>query len=237
MKKALLTLLVAAMLMVGVSTTSAAAYTYTAGDRLNSGEQLSGDGWLGDDLANWIIGNGAGAVEYIRNNNGGDGTITRQNDGDFSYTIDAATTSFTLEVTGRMGAGFFQLGLIDSSGSQLVGMGADYNNTNNCFIIEGSRFYESGTSYTGDAVHTMRMEVDLLANGGNGSADLFYDNNLIIDDQALTLPDLTTATGLFLRNNTQYNGPESFTITTVPEPATMSLLALGGMAMLRRRKK
>ncbi|MBT7170536.1 MAG: PEP-CTERM sorting domain-containing protein [Phycisphaerales bacterium] len=37
--------------------------------------------------------------------------------------------------------------------------------------------------------------------------------------------------------STYFNVDENGTLTMVPEPATMSLLALGGMAMLKRRKR
>ncbi|NWK55776.1 PEP-CTERM sorting domain-containing protein [Verrucomicrobiaceae bacterium N1E253] len=242
MKKTSYTLyLFSVMLLGGGSLSAASTYTYDVSNVGPGNTLLSNDNWTGDDIANWKVGTFSGVGEYLRNSNDGDNTITRQNDANFSFTIDASTTSFSLETHGRFGVnGYFELGLVNSSGSLLVGLGADwYQQNRKCIILEGGRNYETGTSYPNnlDGVHAMKLDVDLLANSGNGSADLYFDGNLIIDDMALTLPDMTTATGLHFRSGTRYNGPGTIVITTIPEPSSTALLGIGGLALALRRRK
>ena len=216
----------------------AATYVYDLETEIGAtnGTLMSTDGWTGSDIGNWVVQDQNG-LKYARNQNDGDNAITRQNDAGFNYTIPSGTTNLTIEIEARTGSGFWQAGLANSSGALLLGIGSDFGGNNKYFIFEGSRFNESGTSATGDGIHTLRMEVDLLANSGNGSADLFYDNTLIIDDQALTLPDMTTASGLYIRDNTRFVGPGKFTIVTVPEPSSAALLGLAGIALISRRRR
>lgn len=216
---------------------TAATFVYDIGTEVGATSTLlSTDGWTGTDLDNWVVGSGGDEI-YARNQNDGDNTITRQNDVDFGYTIPTGTTSLTIEMTGRFGAGFWQAGIADISGNLLLGIGGDFNANNKYFIFEGSRFNESGTSATGDGSHTLRMEVNLLAGAGNGSASLFYDDTLILENQALTLPDLSTASGLYIRSSSRFVGPAKFTITAIPEPSSTALLGIAGLALILRRRK
>ena len=233
MKKTIIT---AAVLTVAMSIPLfAATSVYDIQDVGASGTKLSTDNWVGGDLDNWIVGTAFGDT-YARNNNGGDQTITRDNDAGFSYSIPAGTTFVSLEITGRFGAGFVQTGF-SSGGTAILGIGGGFNNNSKFFILDGgTRRYESGTSFTADSIKTIRMDFDLVA----GSADLILDPNgtptTLLDDQSIAA-SLGSADGLFIRSNSQYNGPATFTITVVPEPSSAALLGLGGLALILRRRK
>lgn len=58
----------------------------------------------------------------------------------------------------------------------------------------------------------------------------FIDDGLIVGDAGVTSLQISVLTGQ------GYNGADALRIDAVPEPATMALLALGGLVGLRRRK-
>ncbi|NWK57048.1 PEP-CTERM sorting domain-containing protein [Verrucomicrobiaceae bacterium N1E253] len=215
---------------------AASIYTYDMEANVGSaGTLLSSDGWIGGDLAGWQTGSFSGDL-YSRNTNDGDNTITRPNDAQFSFHIPAGSTFVRFEVTGRMGAGFFQLGLSQGS-STPVGFGADFNNNDKYFILDGStRHYESGNSYSSDSIKTVRLDLDLVA----GTADLILDpnggNTIVIDDRSVS-NSVTSADSLYIRNNTRYNGPSTITITVIPEPSSTALLGVGAFAVLMLRRR
>ena len=234
MKKTIIT---AAVFAAGIfAPLSAATTIYDIGTNVGAdGTLLSTDGWAGDDLSNWVVGTQAGTL-YARNQNDGDNTITRTNDGGFSYSIPSGTTSMSLEMTGRFGVSFFQAGL-STGGTMTLGIGGDFNNSNKFFILDGgTRRNESGTSYSGDTIKTVRLDFDLVA----GTADLILDPNgtptTLISGQSIAA-SLDTADGIFIRSGSRYTGPATFTITTVPEPSSAALLGLGGLALILRRRK
>jgi hypothetical protein len=69
----------------------------------------------------------------------------------------------------------------------------------------------------------------------------WYDGNLI--DNGIPITDITTLTGWTIQlghDEATGSGPEvawidNFSISVVPEPTSLALLALGGLALLRRR--
>jgi len=68
--------------------------------------------------------------------------------------------------------------------------------------------------------------VDMYINGGSPTDGNPDENTAILD-----------AVGLYNVGNGQVHAFDNLDVANVPEPATMSLLALGGLAVLRRRRK
>ncbi len=215
-----------------------AVSTYTiAGDVGNAGTLLSADGWANtNDL--WVSNSYSGGL-YARNNTGGDSSVTRANDAGFSYSIPAGTTSLRLDITSRSPS-FWQAGLAQGT-TQRLGIGYDFGNNDLFYIFDnGTRRSGTGT-FTGDVYRTVRLDFDMVAR----TADLILDPEgtptLLLDNQPLTIPNTTVeaTNALFFRSNSAFAGPTTLTITSVPEPSGLTLLALGGLAggtLVRRRR-
>ena len=216
---------------------------YDVGDEVGSaGTLMSTDGWTGDDLADWVVATFSADL-YARNNDAGDDTIRRANDAGFSYSIPANALQVSVEVKARVNGNFWQVGLLDGT-TNLLGVGGDFGGDDKYFILDQfNRIKEAGTSISGDAYHTLRVEYDMVAD----TADLILDGStLLIDDApmtALTPAELTGADGLFIRTNSQFVGPASITVSvtvpSVPEPSTLVLSVCGivGLALSQRRRR
>jgi len=92
----------------------------------------------------------------------------------------------------------------------------------------------------GVGVGVMLMDLDLDDDG------LFLDAHEMASSATVTLSwadvqaaglDLPGSHTITLRVRTSYAGPVYADTTVTPEPATLSLLALGGLALLRKRRK
>ncbi len=147
----------------------------------------------------------------------------------------------------------------EGSTSQEYGM-TEWDSGGGVFVEDGGQWYLTGVNYSvanyvedklgGNNYNrywtnpifseTGSSDDDFLSGGMYDATGLYFDNgaggwNLIpsgTDDQSKTwsfATDLTsTANAAWLTSNIDYSA--------VPEPATMSLLALGGMLLLRRRR-
>lgn len=225
------------LFLLGAATATADTFTYNVDDRLNGGDPLLDDGWIDPvDQANWIAASFSGEI-YTRNTNDGDNTITRQNDGDFTYSIPANATAVSLDLRIRKNSNFWQAGLVNGSGQLIMAAGGDFNNSDLFFIHDGgSRFNAVGTPIGDDTIANLRVDLDTVAQ----TASLFLDNTPILSNQAVTIPDFADGAGLLMRSNSRFVGVASFTITTtvVPEPHTFALVGAGlfGLLLVRRRR-
>lgn len=201
------------------------------------------DNWTGDDLDNWRTKDQSGLV-YLRNNNGGDDIITRNNDANFSFSIPSGTTSFSMQIDARIDT-FWEAGITASGGGPQLLIGGDFYNSDDFYInFDGTRYttdnnLASVAGNGGSNIATLRLDYNVAL----GTADLIYDPEgtaqLLIDDAALniTAPELLGYDQLYSRAGNQYAGAGTWTITLVPEPSTTALLGLGGLALILRRRK
>ena len=226
------------LLFLVVATTAVAdTFVYNVDDRLNGSDPLLNDGWVDPvDQANWIAGTFNGE-RYTRNNNGGDNTVTRQNDSDFTFFIPGNATEVSLDLRIRKNGNFWQAGIVNGSGQLIFGAGGHFNASGLFFIHDGgSRFNAVGTPIGGDALANLRVDLDTVAQ----TASLFLDDNPILTNQAVAVPNFADGAGLLMRSNSQFVGVASYTINTtaVPEPHSLALVGAGfiGLLMLRRRR-
>ena len=127
------------LVLLSLSSSHAATIIYNVNDRLSSGGALSGDGWTGQDLGNWVAGSYSGQI-YTRNANDGDNRIQRINDANFSYSFDGSTSQVSLESSVRLSSNFMESGFFSSTEGDVLGWGLDFSNSNQYFIIaNGSR--------------------------------------------------------------------------------------------------
>ena len=192
------------------------------------------------DQAGWAAWSYSGDL-YSRNTNDGDNTIVRQNDGSFSYSIPHDTEKVILTVRARTNSGnLFQMGFYDSvTSSPLFGLGSGYNSGSNqskYFIFDyGTRIFETGDSIVGDSMVTLELEIDMI----NSLATLSVDGTpLVSNHSSARIADIPDTSAIFIRTASRYTGAAEFSITTVPEPGTAGLFAIGllGLARAFRRK-
>lgn len=155
-------------------------------------------------------------------------------------------------IAGKDGAGNFHLAVIfetesvslDASSSLLLDVARlEGGVTARWLVRDGSTFYVSQSTVSGDTTFDnaagllteMWAEIDLAA-----GAD-FDQDAASYSTPTSALTDLT-AFGLHvdkdaLTSARHWVDIRKFQVDAVPEPATMSLLGLGGLAVLRRRRK
>ncbi len=99
-----------------------------------------------------------------------------------------------------------------------------------------------GNASTNTTVQKVILRMEVEEDGGGVGTDSYtfkYDLLGGAEMQTLTTYDSSfdnSRVGVFLKDNTSSDVYFN-TLEVAPEPATMSLLALGGIAMLKRRKK
>jgi len=241
-KKMITTVLVVS----SVSLTQAAIYTYDVSTEIGASGTLlttNQDNWTGDDEANWRAQDQSGTV-YLRNHNGGDNTLTRNNDANFGFTIDPSATMLSLTMTARIDT-FWQAGISNSANGKIIGIGGDFNNSNDFFSFVGARTSTDNNLATTAAgnIITLSLVLDLNAS----TYDLTYDpsgaNTVLQNDidysGSLSSADILGMNQLYTRSGNQFAGAATWTIetTVIPEPSSAALLGLGSLALVLRRRR
>ena len=200
------------------------------GETGNSGGGSSG-GAGGAAYSDWTVlqgGSGGGGSrgdhygsQYWRNGGGGGGGLLVSTTGDLTIT---ASGSIHADGANGVGAGDYSGGGGGGSGGYIaLRVAGDLLNQGTISAIGG----HGGTGYSLD--------------GGDGSGGMIYlDPTSLSNLGTITVAggnaDLLGAIGLDFGTTITGGGSVTGEIATIPEPATLSLLALGGLAMLRRRK-
>ena len=229
---------------------SAVIYGFTG---LTTGSALAGqDGWtsLGGNTGNTKVATGAG---WAVGNYLSSGSITtwnawgkqyRMNDGTWSYSIPAAATGLILEFDAQGGwtgsssrsQNLWGLG-VDGAWSLRFGGRAPTSGSGLFYGINNT----AGAGYAGAASH-FTLDVDLTANGGTGSAIMYVDTGggdvqkVSVADLGLTPGEWANWNSMYIEQN-RYCKMDTLTLTIIPEPATLSLVAMGALGMIARRKR
>ena len=176
------------------------------------------------------------------------GTVTRTNNANFTFSIPANATGIELLYSaqgGYSGSGRYTrrlFGLGNAAQPYRVRFG-DYGTT-------GTPYYYINTtsSATGitNANRDYKLVVDFTANAGAGAATMYY-NDYVAGWQLIKAGWTNIALGLtpgewaqWNRLYLEMNGSVriyNLRINVIPEPAAMSLLALGGVGIVLRRRR
>jgi hypothetical protein len=175
----------------------------------------------------------------------------RLNDANFAMTMSSSITQFSLSADVRIGAFNNEIrramfGLTVGSGSLLFGAGGDDTQGNKWLILGGNEtknFSNAVTTSASSVFGTVRLDVDLTANSGDGAASLYFDNVSISDLQNINL-NLKSLTGY--SDGSSFDGMaislgdfgrlDNLTLSYIPEPTAALLGSLGLLALLRRRR-
>ena len=198
-------------------------------------------------------GNYYGSTGVGPGSSGGDDLYERLNDSNFSYSIPSGATSVTLsllyqadDTMGILRCGLRYIAPASINSCQPVNMGWFGDNE---WGVRGPAGIITSTA-TGAAVLTATpqvfratLTVDMTPVGSNKLVDLVIENlsasgsETIFDDVVYDIGPVTNPAnwnGLYIRIADAK--ADDITISYVPEPASMALLGIGGLAMIRRRR-
>ena len=169
-----------------------------------------------------------------------------------------AATEITMEMTGGTldlyfaGASncYFRLGAGASSGTAIFNMSGGtltVDVDSNLYASGSNGYVRVGYGYNGAITMTDDAAIyawDLLIGAGTDGVDLSDDAMIVLKgDDTSAIEDFITGGVLTSNGRTVNNVTYSYdeqtgltTITAIPEPATLLLLGLGGLAMIRRKR-
>ena len=166
------------------------------------------------------------------------GTLKTQASGEIKATSEWGTISFTDAASSGNGVQSLTGGTITYATSTGTHTFLEVDAASTFTIGDGNTFTLSGGDpLRGDGVFNFSGTSSSIELTGTTFGDPDFDaTSFAIHGTALTAWD-DVVEGYYFLFNDDVATATTLTLTAVPEPATMSLLALGTMAMLRRRKK
>lgn len=221
-RTALLTGLVAVMMVAGVASTATIDTFKYGGGTLTAEDGTPTDSMIETSLS--------GVVGGIR-----ESSVTRTGGGNTVTLGINTTTSFAVDyASGPSTQGTFSL----KYGSQATG-GSNLNlniSSDNYIRIQ---FYGGAGP---ESNMQIRLDIDSSAgSGANKTYDILANTEMVLLDLSEISPlntgDVDGISISFLNMENADDFTFLFIDSVVPEPATMSLLALGGIAMLKRHKR
>lgn len=186
----------------------------------------------------------ASALNLVENPSFEDPTVTMGSANDVWFRFGSGGNGFANESTTmpRTGSRHIELGLIGPN--QFAGVFQNLNQTiNPGDIIEFTGWHRNASGAAFNATVEVKLEwqgaaqdrLDILALGSE--YEMF--NHTMVAPAGTTGLVVTYAISSFGvgQNGNSLVHLDDITVTLVPEPATLSALAIGGLALLRRRKK
>jgi len=114
---------------------------------------------------------------------------------------------------------------------KLVSRNGNFELTFNGHVLNGGRGYLRSTAREGNGVHQMLFNAQFEPNGGNGWLRLI---EFLPDGQTVRAKTYSPHLDQW---RTDPANQFTFQISLVPEPATLAILALGGLAVMWRRRR
>jgi hypothetical protein len=146
--------------------------------------------------------------------------------------VQAGATDTTFDIASSV-VSFAPLLNPNAYASAGITLTSDYHGATITGLFDGGKTYQA--RYNGSTVYANLLNGFSIAANDSGNND---DRSPAIGTQTIldSVSSIESEFNFILSANEQASATSRFEVDAVPEPATLSLLILGGLALLRRRK-
>lgn len=238
-------LVLAAMAGLFLAGQASAALVYSENFNSYANGELNGqNGWVGT-----AVGGGDGLlVDGGQISGDGSDGASRNN----VMTLGPEVSSVTVQWDARLRAsGSFQtiFGITTSGGTQIIQLGSNslgfrIRKQDGSNLLNANLTGDDAISTSSHQWFTNRLTFDFQTLTGKwetkrqlGDANFSLVKSFASSDIGALIGNRTNWDGIMLRASSTSDRFDNIVITTIPEPATASLLGLGGLALLARRRR